>query len=203
LRSTLITGGVLTVGAVLVVVISAGLSLDVESVALMGAATGAVVALVPDGSPVFRLVGFMIGFVAAWIGYLLRAALLPDTTSGHAVAVAIVVIVCTVGAALSRGHIPLWSTLLGTAALTGSYEDKFIAAPSQVLSTSTASSTSVLCAVALGFFAASLVAPGVRGDQQDAVPASPATPDDQAPSATPEPAEGRTGLDDILKEDAR
>lgn len=202
MRSTLIAGGVLTVGAVLVVVVSAGLSLDIESVALMGAATGAVVALVPDGSPAFRLVGFVIGFVAAWIGYLLRAALLPDTTSGHAVAVAVVVIVCTLGAALSRGHIPLWSTLLGTAALTGSYEDKFIAAPSQVLSTSTASSTSVLCAVALGFFAASLVAPGVRGDQQDAVPPPPTTPDDQTPHESREPVDSQPGLD-ILKEDAR
>jgi hypothetical protein len=201
LRPTLITGGVLVVAAVLVVVLSASLSLDIESVALMGAATGAVVALVPDRSPVFRLAGFLIGFVAAWVGYVLRAALLPDSASGHSVAVAFVVIVCTLGAAFSRGRIPLWATLLGAATLAGSYEDKFIAAPSQVLSTSTASSTSVLCAVALGFFAAALVAPGARGDdpQREAVPPPPATPDDHAPETDGRPAP----LDDMMKEDAR
>jgi hypothetical protein len=197
-RATLIAGGVLAVAAVLVVALSASLGLDVESVALMGAATGAVVALVPDGSPAFRLVGFLIGFGAAWVGYLVRAGFLPDSTAGHSVAVAFVVVVCTLGAALSRGRIPLWATLLGAAALAGSYEDKFVAAPSQVLSTSTASSTSVLLAVALGFFAASLVAPAARREQPDAVPEPPEQPDDQTP-----PAGHRLRLDDMMKEDAR
>ena len=199
MRTTLVTGGVLVVAAVVVVMLSSTLGLDVESVALMGAATGAVVALVPDRSPLGRLLGFLIGFVAAWIGYLIRAGFLPDTTSGRAIAVAFVVIVCTVAAALSRGRIPLWATLLGAATLSGSYEDKFIAAPSQVLSTSTASSTSVLLAVALGFFAASLVAPGTRGEQEDAVPPRPAAPRGDRP----ESAGGEGRLDDMMKEDAR
>ena len=62
--------------------------------ALLGAALGAVVALVPDRTPLVRLGGFAAGFVAAFIGYVLRAALLPDTSAGRAVAVVIVLLLC-------------------------------------------------------------------------------------------------------------
>ena len=75
----------------------------------------------------------------------------------------VVVAICTVVAALSRERLPLWTLLLGAAVLAGSYETTYIEAPSQVLRTSTSSSTSVLLAVALGFFAAALVAPRVPG----------------------------------------
>jgi hypothetical protein len=198
-----LTGGVLLVAAVLIVVLSSSLSLDVESVALMGAATGAVLALVPDRLPLFRLCGFLIGFVAAWIGYIVRAGFLPDTTAGHAIGVAFVVVVATAGAAASRDRIPLWSTLLGAAALAGSYEQTYLLAPSQVLRTSTSSSTSVLLAVALGFFAAALIAPAGRVADTPAAPPPP-PPKPTADSAdSPDSADSGAKLDDMMKEDAR
>ena len=197
MRTTLLTGGVLLVAAVLVISLSNSLSLDVESVALMGAAIGAVLALVPDHSPLFRLCGFLIGFLGAWIGYIVRAGFLPDTTTGHAIGVAFVVIVATLGAALSRDRIPLWSTLLGAATLAGSYEQTYLLAPSQVLRTSTSSSTSVLLAVALGFFAAALVAPSGRVAESPDVP-EPAPEQPDADAAAP-----NHKLDEMMKEDSR
>jgi hypothetical protein len=159
MRTTLLTGAALVAAAVLVVTLGAGLELELESTALMGAATGAVVALVPDRSPLARVVAFLIGFAAAWLGYLLRAAVLPDATSGHAVAVAIVVVLCVAAAAVSRERLPLWGTLLGAAALAGSYELTYADAPSQVLDSSATTSTTVLLTCAIGFLAAALVAP--------------------------------------------
>lgn len=195
MRTTMLTGGVLVVAAVAVVMLSSALGLDVESVALMGAATGAVIALVPDRTPQARLIGFLVGFVASWLAYLVRAGLLPDTHAGHAVAVALVVVVCTLVAGLSRDRVPLWATLVGAAALAGSYETTYVEAPSQVLSTSASSSTSVLLAVALGFFAASLVAPGKRASEEPVA------------EPTPEPSPGEAGdettLGEMMKEDAR
>src|SRR6478672_783735 len=114
MRRTLLAGVVLAVAAVLVVVVSAIFDLELESVALLGGALGAVVALVPDRTPLARLGGFAAGFVAAWIGYALRAAVLPDTSAGRAVAVGLVVLLCVGVTALSMNRLPLWSTLLGT-----------------------------------------------------------------------------------------
>ena len=68
MRRTLVAGLVLAVAAVLVVLVSSGLDLELESVALLGGALGAVVALVPDRSPLVGLGGFAAGLVAAWIG---------------------------------------------------------------------------------------------------------------------------------------
>lgn len=195
MRTTMLTGGVLVVAAVAIVMLSSTLGLDVESVALMGAATGAVIALVPDRSPQARLIGFLVGFGASWLAYLVRAGFLPDTHAGHAVAVALVVVVCTLVAALSRDRVPLWTTLVGAAALAGSYETTYVEAPSQVLSTSAASSTSVLLAVALGFFAASLVAPGK--------PASDAPVAAPSPEPAPDEAGHETSLGEMMKQDAR
>jgi len=159
MRRMLLSGVVLAVAAVLVVVVSAGLGLDLESTALLGAALGAVVALVPDRSPSARLAGFAAGFVISWIGYVLRAGFLPDTTGGRAAATGVVVLLCVAVAAVSRNRLPLWTTLLGTAALTGAYEFTYAAAPPELPSTSVSTATTLLLNVAVGFLAASLVTP--------------------------------------------
>ncbi len=159
MRKTLLAGLVLAVAAVVVVWLSAAFGLELESVALLGAALGAVVALVPDGSPATRLGGFAAGFFVAWVGYILRAAVLPDTAGGRAVAVGLVVLLCVAATAVSGNRLPLWSTLLGTAALSGAYEFTFAAAPPEVMSTSVSTATTLLFNVAVGFLAAALVAP--------------------------------------------
>jgi hypothetical protein len=147
------------VAAVVVVLISSGLDLELESVALLGGALGAVVALVPDRTPWVRLGGFVGGFVAAWIGYAVRAALLPDSAGGRAVAVGLVVLLCVGLTAATMNRLPLWTTLLGTAALTGAYEFTYAAAPPEMASTSVSTATTLLLNVAVGFLAGSIFGP--------------------------------------------
>ena len=159
MRKTLLAGLVLTAAAVLVVVVSAMFDLELESVALLGAALGAVIALVPDRTPAVRLAGFFGGFVVALIGYFVRAGLLPDSVGGRAVAVGLVVLLCVAIAVASMDRLPLWTTLLGAAALAGAYEYTYAAAPPEVTSTSVTAATSLLFTVAIGFLAAALVAP--------------------------------------------
>ena len=183
MRRTLMAGGVLAVAAVLVVIVSSALDLELESVALLGGALGAVVALVPDRTPLVRLGGFAAGFVAAWIGYVVRAALLPDTAGGRAVAVGLVVLLCVGITAASMNRLPLWSTLLGTAALSGAYEFTFAAAPPELASTSVSTATTLLFNVAVGFLAAALVAPSQRPEGAPG-PRALAPADDSATTTT-------------------
>lgn len=159
MRKTLLVGLGLTLAAVLVVVVGAALDLELGPVALLGVAVGAVIALVPDSTLLLRLGGFVGGIVAAWVGYLLRAGMLPDSAGGLAVFVAVVMLLCLGIAAAALGRIPLWSTLLGAAALAGAYEYTYAAAPPEVASTSMTAVTSLLLAAAVGFAVAALTAP--------------------------------------------
>lgn len=170
MRKSLLAGLLLAVAAVVVVWLSSVFGLELESVALLGAALGAVVALVPDRSPVVRLVGFGCGFLAAWIGYLIRAGMLPDTAGGRAVAVGLVVLLCVGITAASGDRLPLWSVLLGTAALSGAYEFTYAAAPPEVMSTSISTATTLLFNVAVGFLAAALVAPAASAGAKPVEP---------------------------------
>lgn len=159
MRRTMLVGLVLVVAAVLAVLVSSWFDLELEPVVLLGVALGAVIALVPDRSPLMRLAGFAGGFVAAWIGYFLRAAVLPDSTGGRAVAVGLVLVLVVAVAAVSLERIPLWSALVGAAALAGAYEYTYTAAPPEVASTSVSTATALLLAAAVGYLATALVVP--------------------------------------------
>jgi hypothetical protein len=162
MRSNLLPGLVLALAAGLLVLIGAALQLDLESVALLGGALGAIVALVPDRSPFVRLGGFAAGFVVAWVGYVLRAAMLPDTSTGRAVAVTAVVLLCVAVTGVARGRLPLWTLLLGTVGLTGAYEFSYAAAPPELLTTSVDTATTLFLSVAVGFCAAAVAGLAVK-----------------------------------------
>ena len=162
-----LAGIVLAVLAALTVLLSGLLGPEVQGVALLGAALGGALGLVPDRSPGARVGGFAVGFVAAWSGYALRAAALPDTAGGRAVAVLIVVLVCVAVAVGTRGRLPLWSALLGAAAMAGSYEYPYVADPSGFLATSPVSATAVLVTAAAGFLATALLGPVVQQSRTD------------------------------------
>ncbi|GAA1989428.1 hypothetical protein GCM10009817_34170 [Terrabacter lapilli] len=159
---SLVTGLCLAVFAAVIIGLSNLLGLDLEHVALVGAALGGVLGLVPHRPAWGKPVGFLAGFLLAWLGFALRAAWLPDSSGGRAVAAFLVVALIAVVAALSGGRLPLWSGLVGAASIVGSYESVYTSAPSQFLSDSPAAATTVLLAVGLGYLAASLVAP--QGD---------------------------------------
>jgi len=160
-----LAGIFLAVLAAVIVLLSGFLGPDVQGVALLGAALGGALGLVPDRSPAQRAGAFAVGFAAAWIGYLLRAATLPDAPSGRAVAVLVVLLVCLAVAAGTRGRLPLWAALLGAGAMAGSYEAAYAADPTAFLASSPASATAVLLTAGAGFVATSLLGPGVADDR--------------------------------------
>jgi hypothetical protein len=152
MRRTLITGGLLAVFAALLAQFGGALGLDEVRSALLGAALGAVLGLVPGvDSPLSRAVGFVVGFVLAWIGYALRAGVLPDTGAGRAVAAFLVLVVLTGICAATLGWLTLWSGLLGVGALAGAYEFAFGIDPTAFTSESVTAATTVLLAASVGF----------------------------------------------------
>jgi hypothetical protein len=166
MRRYILAGLVLAVLTTLIVLLSGSLGLDVENVALLGAALGGALGLVPDRSPAQRAGAFGVGFAAAWLGYLLRAAALPDTTAGIAVAVLVVLALCVAVAVATAGRIPLWATLIGAAALVGAYEPVFAADPTTFVSASATSAASVLLAAGAGYLATSLLGPQVAAERE-------------------------------------
>lgn len=157
---TLISGLLLTAAAFLTVLLGDWLDLDVATGALLGVSAGAVVALVPDAGVGRRLAGFGLGVVVTLVGYVLRAAVLPDTTGGRAVFTALVVGLCVVAAAASLGRLSLWSGLLGAATFAGAFEATYNLAPPRVVENATNTLTGLVLCLAVGFAAASLAAPG-------------------------------------------
>lgn len=159
MRKSVMPGLLLVLASVLVVLISAALELELESVALLGVAVGGLLAVVPDRTPVVRLSGFGVGVVVVWVGYLLRAAMLPDSAGGRAVFVGVVLLACVLIAA-AADRLPLWSALLGVAAFAGAFELTYAAAPPEVVGNSLSAVTALLLTVAAGFAAMSVHAHG-------------------------------------------
>ena len=178
---TLVTGTALAIAAFLLADHGAIFGADLPKVALLGAAAGAVLGLVPDRLPAARLGGFLTGFAAAWLGYALRAGVLPDIPMGRAIAAVIVVGIITVVAVVTADRLPMWAGFLGSAVLLGSYETTFAATPTSFVSDSMTAVTTSLLAVALGFLVTVLVGGGLTPqptagkpdvvDLDDAVPA--------------------------------
>lgn len=195
LPGVVLPGVMLAAGAALLVVLGAALELDLDSTALLGSALGAVVALVPERSPLVRLGGFAAGFVIAWIGYVVRASMLPDTSGGRAVAVVVVLLLCVAVAAATADRLPLWTLLLGTAGMVGAYERTFAAAPPELIRTSTTTATAFFLCVAVGFCAvglASLFQSRGRTGQQ-------AHRSGPEPERTPADNDNQLRLNDILE----
>jgi hypothetical protein len=146
----------LVAAAFVIVLIGAWLDLEVDAVAVLGIAAGAVVALVPDATLGRRLAGFAAGVVVTVLSYYVRAAVTPDTSVGRAVFSALVVALCVVVAAATVGRLPLWSTLLGAAAFAGSFESTYASAPPRVVDLSIGGLTTLGLCVAVGFVVAGL-----------------------------------------------
>lgn len=160
------------------------LSLDLDHVALLGSTLGAVVGLVPDKTPIMRVLGFLAGMVIAWAVFGLRASTLPDTSNGRAVATFIAIVLCLAVAALSMRRIPLWSTLLGAAAVVGAYESTYTNAPSQFIHESGTAFTTVLLAAAMGHLATTILGPEIQRDRDPS----------HLPQRVNSPADDRSGL---------
>lgn len=166
MTKNVIGGLILAVMAALVVGLGEFLGLDLQHVALLGAALGGVIGLVPDRAPWERIVGFAVGFVLAWIGFAVRAAVLPDSAGGRAVAAFLVLAACMAVAAASMSRLPLWSMLVGAAAIVGAYEETYTSAPSQFVRESPTAATTVLLAAALGYLATAFLGPQIAVNRE-------------------------------------
>lgn len=164
---TLFTGGLLAI--VTSILLLLGHDSELEGIAVLSACLGAVLGLVPDRIVVGRYIGFLTGFAFAWLGFAIRAALLPDTAGGRAVAALVVLALATVVTVATLRRVPLWSQLLGIATLVGAYEHVYAAAPARFLTESPSTATTALLAAGLGMLAGSLVTQrreGSRADQE-------------------------------------
>ncbi len=85
--------------------------------------------------------------------YGLRAQFLPDSASGRAVAIFILLILVMAVAALSGGRLPLWSFMVGIAAAAGTYETTFTISPADFLSQAPTAAVNGLLATSIGFAA--------------------------------------------------
>jgi len=159
MRASIVAGGLLAIAVVLVIVVSSDLGLQVESYAFAGVLVGGVVGLVADASPWGRLGAFAVGFVAAWVGYLLRAGVFPDSTAGLVVSTLVSLGLCLLVAVLARRVLPLWAVLLGAGFFAAAYERVFTAAVPEVATTSVDAATSLALVVVVGFVAAALALP--------------------------------------------
>ena len=167
MRRTAIGGAILAVVAFLLILFGEALDLDLEKVALTGAALGAVVALVPDRQPLFRGLGFAGGFLVGWGGYALRAGFLPDTSMGRALA-ALFVLLVLMGISVATGtRVPLWSLLTGAAAMTAAYETTFMITPSAFPYESPTAATQMAMAAGIGYLAASFLGAAVEADRDE------------------------------------
>jgi hypothetical protein len=154
---TCVAGGALALTAGLLADQGSVLGADLPHTALLGAALGAVVGLVPDRTVLGRTGSFVAGFAAAWVGYALRAGFFPDAPLGRALAAVIVVGLITAVAVVSAGRLPLWSGLVGAGALLGAYETTFATTPTSFVSDSMTAATTVLVSASLGLLVATVV----------------------------------------------
>lgn len=173
MNSFLVRGFVLALFGALTVLFGRALSLELDQVALLGVTLGAVIGLVPDQRLTHRLIGFAVGFVLAWIGYAVRAAILPDVAMGRAIAVFGVLVVAVLLLAPTAGRIPLWSALVGAAAMVGAYEQTYADAPSLFTTDSPTAATTVLLACAMGVLGSTLL--GGASEERTAAEDAPAT----------------------------
>ena len=171
---TLLSGFVLALCAAVVLMIGGGS--DLEHVALLGAALGGVIGLVPHDPPLGKLGGFALGFAVAWMAFAIRAAVLPDSTAGRALAAFVVILILGGAAAVSSDRVPLWSSLVGAAAMVGAYETTYTSSPPTFLTTSPQSATTVLLAAGFGFLGATIISTFFK---------SPDVPPARGPSSAP------------------
>lgn len=127
----------------------------------------AAVAFVPGWSLAGRLGGFAVGVAAGWFAFFLRAGVLPDVPLGRALFLVIPLVVVAAVAGATRDRLPLWAGLAGFGMFGAAYHPVFAASPSDFLSQSIATLTTVLLAAGIGGAAAMVLRPGSPPPEPD------------------------------------
>jgi hypothetical protein len=175
-------GAILAVVAFFLILFGDALNLDLERAGLVGVALGAVVALVPDRNPLLRAAGAVLGFLIMWGGYAIRVSILPDTDMGRALTALIVILVLMAVSVATLNNVPLWSLLVGAAAMGAAYETTFMTLPSAFPYESPTAATQMALAAGVGFLAASFLAPTSEPGGSESIPKQRPDRSDEEPS---------------------
>lgn len=147
---------------------------------IVGIAAGAAVALVPAETGLRKIAGLLTGILVGAAGYALRAGILPDSAAGTLIGVTAVLLVLTLISLVSRGRVPLWTSLIGLAAIAGSYETLHILDFAGLFANLPVAAAATLLATAVGFTAAALFTPAAP--LQGAGDPAPAPAHDELPA---------------------
>jgi hypothetical protein len=183
--------------AALALLVGDGLGWDLDSVLVVGAGVGGALGLIAGSSPLAKIGAFVLGMVAAAVGYALRAAVFPDNTTARALAIVIVVMIAAGLAAITFGRLPFWGLLLGAGALGGAYETAFTESPGSLLTTLPVAASSVLAVAAVAFAATVMFGDGPSSESDQ--PADGRHSRAPEPDAVPDvPADETVSLEDVL-----
>ena len=173
----LIGGLLLAVFAALAILFGSWAELDRGSL-LFTAGCGAILGLLPTGSPASRIGAFLVGMLVAWIGFAIRAAVLPDNAVAEALAAFGAIAVLTIVAAVSQGRVPVIASLLGLVAMSGGYDAVFASAPYDFIASSIATVGAVLAGAAVGMLAVTIadVISDIGKHPEDPIQDDPALP---------------------------
>jgi len=156
MRRTLVSGLALALAAVASVYIGDALNLGLPN-AYLGIAVGGVLALAPGGHKLGRLAGFLLGMLAALVGYAVSAGFVPQSNGGEAVVAFLIIALATVISLLGFGRMPLWAVLLGVAGFAGAYDWVFEDNVPEFLTTAPRTLGTFLVVFGLGYLAGALV----------------------------------------------
>jgi hypothetical protein len=147
MRTAAVGSAVVTATAVLIAHGSV-LGADLPKVALLGAAAGAVLALVPGrpGDSTARLGSFATGFAASLVGLWMLRSFLPDVPVGRAISATAVLSLVVAASVATADRLPLWAGLLGVATFAGS----FATVVGGAIPTTTTAVTALTCAALTG-----------------------------------------------------
>lgn len=192
MKRIFVIGGLLSVFTFLAVVLGAWAQRGLDNV-LFATGCGALLGLYQQKSPGMRIGAFFLGFIVGWLGYVLRAAFLPDSYVAEGIAAFIGIAIVTIVCGLTRGKLPLWGAILGLIAITGAYNSTFTAAPYDFVSSSLATTGALLAAAGIGMLAVVLgqliVGPDTESDDEATVPPErPASGEPEPAAKTADPA---------------
>jgi hypothetical protein len=152
MKRVFVLGTILAVFTFLAVVLGAWAQLDLDNV-LFATGCGALLGLIANKSPGVRIGAFLLGFVVGTLGYLFRAAVLPDNVLAQGIAAFFGILIVTLICGLTRGRLPFWGALLGLIAITGAYNATFTAAPYDFIQSALATTGSLLACAGVGMLA--------------------------------------------------
>jgi hypothetical protein len=180
-----ISGLALFVAAAVAIALDALLGLGL-GFAILGIAIGGILGLVSDGSPIGRMLAYIIGVVIVIAAYLGRVLVGNSSELGLLVGSAVIIFAITLMAGLSNNWLPLWAGLLGAVTVIGAYETAFEIAPQNILSELLPQVSTALVPVALAFLATVWFSVSGSAESQ------PQSEQPREPEPEPEPGDGES-----------